>query len=89
MDEAQIDEVLRMLPYASREDVMKDLTITQSVEHTINRILDGQVRLNKGAHQKAGHNWQTARKRQTTFTKMPPIGTLHVYKLCCCLRVRS
>jgi len=47
MDEAQIDEVLRMLPYASREDVMKDLTITQSVELTINRILDGQVRLNK------------------------------------------
>ena len=47
MDDVQIDEVLRMLPYASREDVMKDLTITQSVEHTINRILDGQVRLNK------------------------------------------
>ena len=37
----------------------------------------------------ADQNWQTARKRRTTFTKMPPIGTLHVYKLCCCLRVRS
>ena len=44
VSESQINEVLGMLPYVSREVVKKDLLITQSVERTINRILDGQVR---------------------------------------------
>ena len=44
LSDAHIAEVLKMLPYVSREDVKKDLAITNSVELTINRILDGQVK---------------------------------------------
>ena len=44
-----IDNVLAVCPDVDPKDVAKDLVITGSATRTINRILDGQVCVNKRA----------------------------------------
>ena len=45
--QSMIDNVLAVCPDVDPKDVAKDLVITGSATRTINRILDGQVCVNK------------------------------------------
>ena len=47
--QSMIDNVLAVCPDVDPKDVAKDLVITGSATRTINRILDGQVCVNKRA----------------------------------------
>ena len=47
--QSMIDNVLAVCPDVDPKDVAKDLVITGSATRTINRILDGQVGVNKHA----------------------------------------
>ncbi len=40
-----VEEVLKIVPGISRDDVMKDLSVTMSISQTVNRIFDGEVLL--------------------------------------------
>ena len=48
-----------------------------------------QTRPNLGGTLKGGPQLADRAETADHIHKMPPIGTLHVFKLCCCLRVRS
>jgi hypothetical protein len=43
--DSMVEEVLKIVPGISRDDVMKDLSVTMSISQTVNRIFDGEVLL--------------------------------------------